>query len=85
MSQSISRFAPSPTGALHLGNASTFIVNQLIARHLNWDLIFRMEDLCGPRKKPGVIKDTIDVMRWLGLEWSGDVNIQSESPVKIKT
>ena len=85
MSQSISRFAPSPTGALHLGNASTFIVNQLIARELNWEIIFRMEDLCGPRKKSGVIKDTIDVMRWLGLEWSGDVKIQSKSTAQIKT
>ena len=85
MSLARSRFAPSPTGALHLGNASTFIVNQLIARHLNWDLVFRMEDLCGPRKKTNVINDTIDVMRWLGLEWSGEVKIQSKATATIKS
>ena len=85
MSISRSRFAPSPTGSLHLGNASTFIANQLLARHFNWDLVFRMEDLCGPRKKSGVINDTISVMRWLGLEWSGNIKIQSESTEVIKT
>jgi len=79
-----SRLAPSPTGALHLGNASTFIVTQLIAHQLNWDLVFRMEDLCGPRKKVSSINDTIDVMQWLGLEWNGNVKIQSESIEKIK-
>ena len=85
MSLSRSRLAPSPTGALHLGNASTFIVNQLIARHLDWELVFRMEDLCGPRKKPNVIKETVEVMQWLGLEWNGSVKIQSESMLTIKS
>ena len=43
------RLAPSPTGALHLGNARTFLANWLIARQRGWRVVLRIEDLDGPR------------------------------------
>ena len=43
------RLAPSPTGALHLGNARTFLVNWALARQQGWDIVLRIEDLDGPR------------------------------------
>ncbi|MEZ6242280.1 MAG: tRNA glutamyl-Q(34) synthetase GluQRS [Phycisphaerales bacterium] len=63
------RLAPSPTGALHLGNARTFLVNWALARRHGWDILLRIEDLDTPRVKPGVIDQTIDTLRWLGLDW----------------
>lgn len=73
-----SRLAPSPTGALHLGNTFAFLVNWAIAKQQNWELIFRLEDLDGPRKKIETMQQSIDVLQWLGLDWDGDVLIQSE-------
>lgn len=63
------RLAPSPTGALHLGNARTFLVNWALARQNGWRIVLRMEDLDGPRVKPGAAEEAIDVLRWLGLDW----------------
>lgn len=63
------RLAPSPTGALHLGNARTFLVNWALARQNGWGVILRIEDLDTPRVKPGSIEQTIDTLAWLGLDW----------------
>jgi glutamyl-tRNA synthetase len=63
------RLAPSPTGALHLGNARTFLVNWLLARGLGWRIVLRIEDLDGPRIKRGADQQAIDDLRWLGLDW----------------
>jgi glutamyl-tRNA synthetase len=63
------RLAPSPTGALHLGNARTFLVNWLLARRLGWRTILRIEDIDGPRIKSGAEHVLIEDLRWLGLEW----------------
>jgi glutamyl-tRNA synthetase len=65
----ITRLAPSPTGALHLGNARTFLVNWLLARGGGWRIILRIEDLDGPRIKPGAAAQAMDDLRWLGLDW----------------
>jgi glutamyl-tRNA synthetase len=65
----ITRLAPSPTGALHLGNARTFLVNWLLARQLGWRIILRIEDLDGPRIKAGADAQAIEDLQWLGLEW----------------
>ncbi|MDP7006490.1 MAG: glutamate--tRNA ligase family protein [Phycisphaerales bacterium] len=73
-----SRIAPSPTGSLHLGNAFAFLVNWAIARNKGWELILRIEDLDGPRIKPETINETIDILAWLGIDWDGDVHIQSD-------
>lgn len=75
--QPVTRLAPSPTGALHLGNARTFLVNWAIARQLGWKVVLRIEDLDGPRVKPGVIEQTIDTLAWLGLDWHDGPAVQS--------
>lgn len=77
-SSHITRLAPSPTGALHLGNARTFLVNWAIARQRGWKILLRIEDLDGPRIKPGAIEQTIDILSWLGLDWDEGPFIQSQ-------
>src|SRR5215212_2487490 len=63
------RLAPSPTGALHLGNARTFCLNWLLARQRGWRIIMRIEDLDGPRIKRGADQQVIEDLRWLGIDW----------------
>jgi glutamyl-tRNA synthetase len=63
------RLAPSPTGALHLGNARTFLVNWALARQRSWQIVLRIEDLDGPRVKVDAAAEAIDVLQWLGLDW----------------
>ncbi len=63
------RLAPSPTGALHLGNARTFLANYLLARQNGWKILLRIEDLDGPRIKSGADQQAIDDLRWLGISW----------------
>lgn len=63
------RLAPSPTGALHLGNARTFLANWLIARRNGWRIVLRIEDLDGPRIKSGADQQAIDDLGWLGIDW----------------
>src|SRR5207247_553781 len=65
----VTRLAPSPTGALHLGNARTFLINWLLARQAGWKIILRIEDLDGPRIKRGADQLAIEDLRWLGLDW----------------
>lgn len=66
---SVTRLAPSPTGALHLGNARTFLINWLLARQSGWRVVLRIEDLDGPRIKRGADQLAIDDLRWLGIDW----------------
>jgi glutamyl-tRNA synthetase len=73
-----SRLAPSPTGALHLGNARTFLVNWAMARREGWELQMRMEDLDGPRIKKNAAKQTLDIMEWLGMDFDGACRVQSD-------
>ncbi len=65
----LTRLAPSPTGALHLGNARTFLVNWVLARQSGWRIILRIEDLDGPRVKKGADRLAIDDLSWLGIDW----------------
>jgi len=65
----VTRLAPSPTGALHLGNARTFIINWLLARQNGWEILLRIEDLDGPRIKRNADRQAIDDLEWLGLDW----------------
>ena len=78
MPPSKTRLAPSPTGALHLGNARTFLINHLLARQRGWKVLMRVEDLDGPRVKPAAEADMLDELRWLGLAWTGPVVRQSQ-------
>lgn len=63
------RLAPSPTGALHLGNARTFLVNWALARQRDWRIVLRIDDLDGPRVKAGADVEAIEMLEWLGLDW----------------
>ena len=63
------RFAPSPTGPLHLGNARTALLAWLAARSTGSSLVMRVEDLDAPRVKPGVEAAIVVELRWLGLDW----------------
>lgn len=72
------RIAPSPTGALHLGNLRTFLVNWAMARQSGWRIVLRIEDLDGPRVKPGSIEQCIDLLSWVGIDWDEGPRVQSE-------
>ncbi len=63
------RLAPSPTGALHLGNARTFLVNWLLARQKGWRIILRIDDLDGPRIKQQADQAAMEDLAWLGIDW----------------
>jgi nondiscriminating glutamyl-tRNA synthetase len=63
------RFAPSPTGNLHVGGARTAILNWLLARHHGGDFVVRLEDTDTERNVPGAEAAILDELRWLGLEW----------------
>ncbi len=63
------RLAPSPTGALHLGNARTFLLAWLSIRAQGGSVVLRVEDLDGPRIKSGAVESAIEDLRWLGLDW----------------
>lgn len=73
----VGRLAPSPTGALHLGNARTFLLAWLSVRARSGTLLLRIEDIDGPRVKPETVQQTIDDLRWLGLDWDGAPELQS--------
>ena len=77
MSGYVGRLAPSPTGALHLGNARTFMVAWLRARACGGKVVFRMEDLDHPRDKPGAAAAAVEDLRWLGFDWDEEY-VQSE-------
>ena len=71
------RLAPSPTGALHLGNARTFLINWALARQNGWRIVLRIEDLDGPRIKDGAAESIIGTLRWLGMDWDEGPHVQS--------
>ena len=78
MTPTTTRLAPSPTGALHLGNARTFLINDLMARQAGWRMLMRVEDLDGPRVKAESTSQMLDDLAWLGLTWSGPIVYQSQ-------
>lgn len=63
------RYAPSPTGALHLGNARTALLAWLQIRLQKGIFVMRMEDLDGPRVLPGCAAQILDDLEWMGLDW----------------
>ena len=63
------RFAPSPTGYLHVGGARSALFNYLFARHLGGTFILRIEDTDQSRFVEGAMQEIYDSLRWLGLEW----------------
>ena len=63
------RFAPSPTGYLHVGGARTALFNWLFARHQRGAMILRIEDTDAERNKPELVQGILDGLRWLGVDW----------------
>ena len=78
MAQVRTRFAPSPTGYLHIGGARTALFNFLFARHNGGKFILRIEDTDRERSTPAAIKAILDAMIWLGLDWDEGPFYQTE-------
>jgi glutamyl-tRNA synthetase len=72
------RFAPSPTGALHIGGARTALFNWLLARHEGGELVLRIEDTDRERSTPENVAQIIDALRWLELDWDEGPIMQTE-------
>jgi glutamyl-tRNA synthetase len=73
----VTRFAPSPTGFLHIGGARTALFNWLFARHHGGEFKLRIEDTDRARSTEAAIAAILDGMTWLNLNWDGDVVYQS--------
>jgi glutamyl-tRNA synthetase len=71
------RFAPSPTGALHIGGARTALFNWLLARHEGGELVLRVEDTDRERSTAENVEQILDSLRWLGLDWDEGPVFQS--------
>jgi len=63
------RFAPTPSGALHLGNARTALLAWLHTRRAGGRFILRIEDIDRARSRPHLAEQAIEDLRWLGLDW----------------
>jgi glutamyl-tRNA synthetase len=74
----VTRFAPSPTGFLHIGGARTALFNWLYARHHGGRFLLRIEDTDKARSTQAAIDAILDGMKWLGLDWNGPTHFQSE-------
>ena len=72
----ITRFAPSPTGFLHIGGARTALFNWLYARRFDGRMLLRIEDTDRERSTEAAIAAIIDGLTWLGIDWHGDVIYQ---------
>ncbi len=77
MSQVVTRFAPSPTGFLHIGGARTALFNWLYARKHDGRMMLRIEDTDRERSTQSAIDAIIDGLKWLGLDWDGEIVYQS--------
>src|SRR5690606_4373317 len=76
MSQIVTRFAPSPTGFLHIGGARTALFNWLYSRGRGGRMLLRIEDTDRERSTQAAIEAILDGLTWLGLDWDGDVVYQ---------
>jgi glutamyl-Q tRNA(Asp) synthetase len=74
----VTRFAPSPTGRLHLGHAYSAAIGHSRARKAGGKFRLRIEDLDQTRCRPEFVEGIYEDLRWLGLEWDGPVLVQSE-------
>ena len=72
------RFAPSPTGALHIGGARTALFNWLLARHAGGELLLRIEDTDRERSTPENVEQILDSLRWLQLDWDEGPIMQTD-------
>src|SRR5215213_6509388 len=72
------RFAPSPTGLLHIGGARTALYNWLLARGRGGTLVLRIEDTDRQRSTPENVEQILDALRWLELDWDEGPLSQAE-------
>lgn len=72
------RFAPSPTGYLHIGSARTALFNWLYARHYNGKLLLRIEDTDKVRSEDRFLKEILADLKWLGIDWDEEPIYQSK-------
>jgi glutamyl-tRNA synthetase len=78
----VTRFAPSPTGYLHIGGARTALFNWLFARHHGGRYLLRIEDTDRERSTPEAIQAILDGLRWLELDWDGEEIYQSANQAR---
>ncbi|MCH8240813.1 MAG: glutamate--tRNA ligase, partial [Proteobacteria bacterium] len=74
----VTRFAPSPSGFLHIGGARTALFNWLYARANGGRMLLRIEDTDRTRATPGALDAILDGLAWLGLEWDGEPVYQQQ-------
>ncbi len=72
------RFAPSPTGFLHVGGAHSALANWLVARASGGTFLLRIEDTDAERNRPELVDNVLEMLRWLGLDWDGEPVHQSD-------
>ena len=72
MTQVVTRFAPSPTGFLHIGGARTALFNWLYAQRHGGTFLLRIEDTDRERSTEAAVEAIIDGLKWLGLDWDGE-------------
>ena len=79
MTNIITRFAPSPTGNLHVGSARTALLNFIVSKqNINSKFYLRIEDTDKLRSRPEFEKNIINGLNWLGIKWEKNIQIQSE-------
>jgi glutamyl-tRNA synthetase len=76
MSKVITRFAPSPTGYLHIGGARTALYNWLYSRHVGGTFHLRIEDTDRARSTQDAVDAIFEGLKWLGLDWDGEPIMQ---------
>ena len=69
------RFAPSPTGYLHVGSARTALFNWLAVRNAGGELVLRSDDTDRERSSDEYYRDVIEGLRWLGLDWDEGIEV----------
>ncbi|TSC96423.1 MAG: glutamyl-tRNA synthetase [Candidatus Berkelbacteria bacterium Licking1014_2] len=74
----LTRLAPSPTGWLHIGTARTALFNWLYAKHCGGQFFLRIEDTDQERSRETYVRDIIDGLKWLGLDWDGEIIYQHQ-------
>lgn len=74
----VTRFPPSPTGFMHIGNARTALFNWLYARNQGGKMLFRIEDTDRARHSEEAVTTLINDLKWLGIDWDGDIVSQFE-------
>src|SRR5947209_13228585 len=81
----VGRLAPSPTGALHLGHARTFLIACLAARATGGRVILRIEDIDASRSRPEAVEGQIRDLRWLGLDWDEGPDVGGPSAPYVQS